>query len=120
MTLHINVRLIYAGLVLVGIVGVLVVIYGVYSVIDMTNRYNQLSALELPPMSALQNTTPNDPTVIMLAQVARDKRDLLSQRAQATSLVGVGAVILGAAVLIYLRLPDQPSTARPGKNNAAV
>jgi hypothetical protein len=120
MTLHINVRLLHLVLVLAGIVAVLVVLYGVYRVIDTTNRYNELSAMKLPPIPAPQDITPSDPTVIALAQVARDKRDLLNQRAQATSLIGLGALILGATVLGYLRLPEQPPTARSRKNNAAV
>ncbi len=109
MTIHLNLRLVRLALLMIGVIGLLAVIYGIYRVIDTTNQYSVLAAIAPPSASELQNVKPGDPTIMALAAVERDKRDLLSQRAQASSLIGAGAAILGLAVLVYMRLPPEIS-----------
>jgi len=108
-TIHLNLRLVRLALLLIAVVGLLAISYGIYRVSDTTNHYNVLAAIAPPTLSELQGMKPGDPTLMALAAVERDKRDLLSQRAQATSLIGAGAAILGLAALIYVRLSSPVS-----------
>ena len=97
-------------LLLAGLIGTLVVIVGALNAITVTNRYNELAAIPPPSQEELQNLQQGDPSVMALAVLERDKRDLIQARGRATVTIGLGAAILGVVTFIYLRLPEQSAT----------
>jgi hypothetical protein len=107
--LHLDIQLLRRIMLLVVITGLLVIAFGAYTLITAKNRYDELAQIPPPTQEELQNMKPGDPTVMALAAVERDKRDLQAQQGQATSIIGLGAILLGLIVVIYMRLPEQNS-----------
>jgi hypothetical protein len=106
---RIDLRLLRMIVLLAGLLGLLAVIYGIVTSVNASNQYNALPDLQpsfVPP------TNPNDMTeaqrieIRALAALDQEKQNLLIKRGQATTIIGIGAAILGGAVLIFLRLPE--------------
>ena len=91
--------------ILVGIIGLLVLGAGIYNTIDLTNKYNDLDSIPPPDPNALQQMSQAD--LMLVAQVGMAKRDLVARRAESTSVIGAGAIILGLATLVFVNIPEQ-------------
>jgi hypothetical protein len=98
----INWQIVKQGMIVLGIVGMLVVGYGIFSVFDTSQKYNDLALI--PPPLDLQNAP--DADKITFAQIELAKHDLLRRREEAKSVIGIGAMLLGAAVLAAMRVPE--------------
>jgi hypothetical protein len=107
--LYVNVALARRIVLLVVLVGLLVSAIGAYNLISAKNRYNELDAIPLPPTEELRSLKPGDPLLTRLALLARDKRELQAQQGSATSIIGLGVMVIGVAVVIFMRLPEQDS-----------
>lgn len=97
-------------LVLIGgmLIGISVMFIGIYQVFDTTQRYNHLDAI---PMQNLLDTAKENPTnADTIVLLDKQKRDTLIQRSEATSVIGVGAVIVGVMAFIFTRVPYSPQT----------
>jgi hypothetical protein len=103
--IQINSRTLRQIVLVIGLIGLLTVSYGLYRTFDATSRYNAL------PEPRMTITDFNDPAyqgqAMLMLQLSNDRKAALRDRDQATSIIGVGAVLLGAAVILYMRLPDQ-------------
>jgi hypothetical protein len=102
----VNWRIVKQILVVMGIVGILVVGYGIFSIFDTSQKYNDLALL--PPPVDLQNAS--DAEKITFAQIELAKRDLLRRREEAKAVIGMGATLLGIAVLLAMRVPEAAKT----------
>lgn len=109
MKIRIDARRVKQILLLAGLLGLLTVIFGTYSAVRASNRYNELAAIPPPSQQELQTMQQGDPSIMALAALERDKRELLQARGQATAIIGLGAAIIGVVTFIYLRLPEQPA-----------
>jgi hypothetical protein len=98
------------------VIGLIVLAYGIYAVLDTTNRYNELALI--PPPPDLANASQAEQ--MLFAQQDMMRRNLLRQRLEATSIIGVGAAILGGMALLYLRVTDSqpPQKRSPGRPSA--
>ncbi len=106
MHIYVSVELARRLVLLVVMIGLLVIAFGAYTLISAKNRYDELNAIAPPSTEELQGLQPGDPLLMSLAALNRDKHDLLAQQGQAKSMIGLGAVIIGAAVVVFMRLPD--------------
>jgi hypothetical protein len=98
-----------------GVVGLLVLAYGLYTVFDLTNRFNELALIPPPPDLAKASQAEQ----MLFAQQDMTRRNLLRQRLEASSIIGVGAAILGGMALLYLRVTELPPQKRsPGRPSA--
>jgi hypothetical protein len=97
------------------LIGLLAFGLGLYNTIDTTNKFNDLDAIPTPDAETVKQMSQAE--LMTVAQVGMAKRDLLARRAQASSLIGVGAALLGVATLIWVNIPDKP---RPATSAAPV
>ena len=99
-----------------GVVGLLVLAYGLYAVLDLTSRYNELALIPPPPDLAKASQAEQ----MLFAQQDMIRRNLLRQRMEASSIIGVGAAILGGMALLYLRVTELQPTQQssPGRPSA--
>ncbi len=107
MHFYLSIATIRRIILLVVLLGLLVIAFGIYRLVSAQNRYDELAAIAPPSLEELQSLKPGDPLLMSLAALDRDKRDLLSQEGQAKSIIGLGAVIIGIAVVIFLRVLEQ-------------
>jgi hypothetical protein len=91
------------------LIGLLAFVLGIYNTVDTTNKFNDLDAIPTPDAETVKQMSQAE--LMTVAQVGMAKRDLLTRRAQASSLIGVGAALLGIATLIWVNIPDKPTPA---------
>jgi hypothetical protein len=106
---HLNLRAIRIATLVVVLIGLLVIIYGGYTLLDGRNKYDEVSKVPTPTLEEIQKLQPGDPMITSLRAIQRDLDDARQRQGQGTSIIGVGAVLLGAAVVIMMRLPEQTS-----------
>lgn len=94
--------------IVVGIIGLVAFGIGIYNTVDLTNKYNDLDSIPPPDPDALKQMSQAD--LMVVAQVGMAKRDLLARWAQASSVLGAGAVMLGLATLVFVSIPERTSS----------
>ena len=107
MNVHLNLRAVRAATLVVVLIGLLVIAYGGFTLIDGKNKYDETAKVPTPTLEEIQKLQPGDPMISSLRAIQRDMEDAKKQQGQGTSIIGVGAVLLGAAVVIMMRLPEQ-------------
>ncbi len=113
MNFHISSRTLRLVLLAVMAVGLLTVAFGVYTMLDANSKIDALTATI---QSTARITPPSDseipaagvnPLTGPLMALDRDREDQIKRKGQGTSLIGVGAVMLGGAAIILMRVSEQ-------------
>jgi hypothetical protein len=107
--LHLSINALRRALLVIVLIGLLVIAFGAYTLIDAKNQSDRLAQIPPPTMEELQKLQPGDPLIMDLRRVQLDKENAEKRQGQGTSIIGVGAVLLGAATVIMMRLPEQRS-----------
>ncbi|MCC7448549.1 MAG: hypothetical protein IT324_14100 [Anaerolineae bacterium] len=123
MDIHISSRALRLILLIVGLVGLLTVAFGVYTMLDANTRIDALTQLiqttarVTPAPDAEVPAAGMNPMTGALMAIDRDREEQIARRGQSASIIGFGAIILGGAVLILLRVSE--AAPQTGKSRRA-